>query len=46
MKTIEQLKREKYKSKRCYLCKETEDQVNQLMVEGNRYVCDNCLINR
>jgi len=30
----------------CYLCKETEFQVTELLVEGNRYVCDNCLQNR
>jgi len=32
--------------KQCYLCKETESQVTQLIVEGDRYVCDNCIVNR
>lgn len=31
---------------KCYLCKETESETNQLFVEGNRFICDNCLINR
>jgi len=32
--------------KKCYLCKETELEVTQLIVEGNRYICDNCLRDR
>ena len=31
---------------RCYLCGETESQVTELIVEGDRFVCDNCLTNR
>ena len=31
---------------KCYLCKETEDQVTKLEVEGDRFVCDNCIVNR
>ena len=34
------------KENQCYLCKEKESQVTELLVEGNRYVCDNCLQNR
>ena len=34
------------KTNECYLCKENEDQVTQLLVEGDRYVCDNCITNR
>ena len=34
------------KENQCYLCKETEDQVTHLFVEGDRYVCDNCIVNR
>jgi len=30
----------------CYLCGETEDEVTQMFVEGDRLICDNCLINR
>ena len=36
------LKREK----ECYLCKEKESEVTNLFVEGDRYICDNCIINR
>lgn len=35
-----------YKENQCYLCKEPESQVTQLIIEGDRYVCDNCIINR
>jgi len=31
---------------KCYLCEETESEVTALIVEGDRYVCDNCIINR
>lgn len=34
------------KENQCYLCKETESQVTHLFVEGDRYVCDNCITNR
>lgn len=35
----------KNKCKRCYICKETEEQVSKLMVSHitNRLICDNCL---
>ncbi len=36
----------KTKQNKCYLCKETEDQVKKLVVEGDRLVCDNCIVNR
>lgn len=36
----------KARVKKCYLCKETEHEVTDLYVEGNRYVCDNCITNR
>ena len=36
----------KKKINKCYLCKETEDQVTELLVEGDRFVCDNCIVNR
>lgn len=32
--------------KRCYLCGESEAEVTKLIIEGDRYVCDNCIINR
>lgn len=45
-KKVEKPKPIKVKVNRCYLCKEPEHKVTTLMVEGNRFVCDNCLINR
>lgn len=36
----------KKKINKCYLCKETENQVTRLEVEGDRLVCDNCIVNR
>jgi len=36
----------KKESDKCYLCKETEDDGAELLVEGDRYVCTNCLTNR
>ena len=30
----------------CYLCGESEEEVTELVFEGDRLVCDNCLINR
>ncbi len=36
----------KLNQNKCYLCKETEDQVKELVVEGDRLVCDNCIVNR
>jgi late competence protein required for DNA uptake (superfamily II DNA/RNA helicase) len=31
---------------KCYRCKETEFQVTELIVEGDKYICDKCLLNR